>query len=176
MQSVPFHVLNGRINLNQRVSVAPGSGEGEFNTAFTYRQQTVDSEAHDAVRGNVEITPLNQAYFSSANVQIIQNKIRREVYDRSGGEFLIDPQSVDELMIIMRAMYLQYSKNLPTQIPEQIAELNQMVADWAVPKILAECSMHRTYLKDIQHLPVPLEHPVLMTMRGSKSATLDRFF
>lgn len=167
---------NGRINLSQRESVAPGSGTGEFNEAFAYRTASAKSDAADMVRSNVELTPLNQAYFSPANVQIVQNKIRREVYDRSGGEFLIDPQSVDEIMIVMRAMYLQYCKNLPDQIPQQIGELNQMVADWSVPKILAECSMHKTYLHDIQNLPVPLERPVLMSMSGTKSATLDRFF
>jgi hypothetical protein len=98
------------------------------------------------------------------------------VYDRSGGEFLIDPQSADELMIVMRAMYLQYGKNQPTNITGQIAELNQLVADWCVPKIIAECSMHKTYLRDIQNLPVPLEHPIMITKTGSKSAAFERFF
>ncbi len=65
---------------------------------------------------------------------------------------------------------------MPTRIPEQIAELNQMVADWCVPKVLAECSMHKTYLHDIQNLPVPMQAPVYMSMKGTKSATLDRFF
>lgn len=165
---------NGRMNLTQRSPAAPGSNV--TLPGFGYRTETAASEADDAIRGNVEATPLNRAYFSPANVQIIQNKIRREVYDRSGGEFLIDPQSVDQLMMIMRAMYLQYCRNMPTQIPEQIDELNQMVAEWCVPKILAECSMHKTYLRDIQSLPVPMEHPVKMSMSGTKSATFDRFF
>ncbi len=154
----------------------PSGGSEDFNRAFTYRQETVASESEDAIRGNVVATPLNQAYFSPANVQIVQNKIRKAVYDRSNGEFVIDNQSVDELMIVMRAIYLQYGRNLPTQIPEQIAALNQMVADWCVPKILAECSMHQTYLHDIQNLPVPMQSPVYMSMKGTKSATLDRFF
>jgi hypothetical protein len=151
-------------------------GSGEYVDAFAYRTRTVQSEADDAIRGNVQATPLNMAYFSPANVQIVQNKIRREVYDRSGGDFLIDPQNVDELMIVMRAMYLQYCKNQPTRIPEQIAELNQMVADWCVPKILAECSMHKTYLRDIQNLPVPMAHPVLITQAGTKETIFDGYF
>lgn len=172
---------NGRINLSYRTPATsvpgqPSGGSEDFNRAFTYRQETVASESEDAIRGNVVATPLNQAYFSPANVQIVQNKIRKTVYDRSNGEFVIDNQSVDELMIVMRAMYLQYGRNLPTQIPEQIATLNQMVADWCAPKILAECSMHQTYLHDIQTLPVPMQSPVYMSMKGTKSATLDRFF
>jgi hypothetical protein len=107
---------------------------------------------------------------------IVQNKIRREVYDRSKGEFLVDAQSADELMIVMRSMYLQYGKNLPDHISEQITELNQIVADWCVPKILAEASMHRSYLRDIQQLPVPMSHPVLLTKAGSKSEEFRGFF
>jgi hypothetical protein len=172
---------NGRINLSYRTPAGSVPGQPvtmtpEFNAAFSYRQQTAASESEDAIRGNVMPNTLNQAYFSPANVQIVQNKIRKAVYDRSGGKFVIDNQSVDELMIVLRAIYLQYGKNLPTQIPEQIAELNQLVVDWCAPKILAECSMHQTYLHDIQNLPVPMQQPVMMSMKGTKSATLDRFF
>jgi hypothetical protein len=169
-------MFNGRLNLQARESVAPGSGTGDFNAAFDYRRETVGSESRDAIRGTIEATPLNQAYFSPANVQIVQNKIRREVYDRSHGEFLVDPQSADELLIVMRAMYFQYCKNQPDHIAQQIAELNQQVADWCVPKVLAEASMYKTYLRDIQTLPVPLAQPVFLSMKGTKSQTFDRFF
>jgi len=162
---------NGRVNFGRTgvssVSKLPG---------FDFRTVTVASEADDAIRGNVTPNQLNQAFFSPANVQIVQNKLRRDVYDRSGGEFLIDDQSAEELLTIMRAMYLQYGKNQPTRIREQIEELNQIVADWAVPKIVAECSMHKTYLHDIQNLPVPLAQPVHLTQKGTKSGSFDRFF
>jgi len=162
---------NGRVNFGR-----DGPSSAKHLPGFDYRQTTVQSEADDAIRGNVTATPLNQAFFSPANVEIIQNKLRREVYERSKGEFLIDRQSVDELLIVMRAMYLQYGKNQPDHIKEQITELNQIVADWCVPKIVAECSMHKTYLHDIQNLPVPLSQPVLLTQKGTKTATFDRFF
>ena len=167
---------NGRINLTPREPAGRGDGTGEYQAQFGYRTTTAASEADDAIRGNMVATPLNTAYFSPANVVIVQNKIRREVFERSSGEVLIDAQSADELMIIMRAMYLQYGKNMPTQIREQIEELNQIVADWCVPKILAEASMHKTYLRDIQQLPVPMAHPVLLTKAGSKSEEFRGFF
>jgi len=164
---------NGRINFTGRSSA---SGSADALPGFGHRTEVAASEADDMIRGNMATNPLNSAFFSPANVQIVQNKLRRDVYDRSGGEFLIDEQSVDELMIVMRSMYLQYGKNQPTNIAGQITELNQLVADWSVPKILAECSMHKTYLHDIQHLPVPMAHPILLTKTGTKSATFDRFF
>ena len=167
---------NGRINLTPREPAGRGDGTGEYQSQFGYRTTTAASEADDAIRGNMVATPLNTAYFSPANVVIVQNKIRRDVYERSKGEFLVDAQSADELMIVMRGLYLQYGKNLPDHIPEQIAELNQLVADWCVPKVLAEASMHRSYLRDIQQLPVPMSHPVLLTKAGSKSEEFRGFF
>lgn len=165
---------NGRLNLsNMRPAV---SGSADALPGFDYRTQVGAAEGRDQIRGNMEATPLNQAYFSSANVQIVQNKIRHGVYEKSKGEFLIDPQSVDELLTVMRAMYLQYGRNLPDRIPEQIADLNQLVADWAIPKIMAEASMHKYYLRDISTMPVPMAHPMKMTMVGSKTQSLDRFF
>ncbi len=168
---------NGRVNLTRaREPAGRGPGTESYQASFGFRTEVGESDGADAVRGNVVATPMNQAYFSPANVKIVQNKIRKEVYDRSEGRFLIDEQSVDELQIVMRAMYLQYGRNLPDRIPEQIAELNQMVADWCVPRILSECQMHEHYLRDIDTLPVPLEHPIMLTKTGSKSASFDRFF
>jgi hypothetical protein len=164
-------MFNGRVNFGREGVTGASQLPG-----FDYRQKSAPSESEDAIRGNVLPNALNQTFFSPANVQIVQNKLRRDVYDRSGGDFLIDNQSVDELLIVMRAMYLQYGKNQPDHVREQIVELNQIVADWCVPKILAECSMHQTYLYDIQHLPVPLTQPVFLSQKGTKSATLDRFF
>jgi len=162
---------NGRVNFGRA-----GVTSALQLPGFDYRKESVASEADDAIRGNVMANPLNQTFFSPANVRIIQNKLRRDVYDRSKGEFLIDDQSVDELLIVMRAMYLQYGKNQPERIREQIMELNQIVTDWCIPKILSECSMHKTYLHDIQNLPVPMEQPVHISQKGTKSGTLDRFF
>jgi hypothetical protein len=162
---------NGRVNFGRE-----GVSSANQLPGFGYRTKVADSEADDAIRGNVLPNDLNRAFFSGGNVQILQNKIRRGVYDRSRGEFLIDDQSVEELLIVMRAMYLQYGKNLPTRITQQIEELNQICADWAVPKILSECSMYKTYLHDIQNLPVPLSQPVQMSVKGTRSGTLDRFF
>jgi len=162
---------NGRVSFGRE-----GPSSAAALPGFDYRQKTVQSEADDAIRGNVVATPLNQTFFSPANVQIVQNKIRREVYERSAGEYLIDNQSAEELLTVMRAMYLQYGKNQPTRIREQIEELNKLVADWSVPKIIAECSMHKTYLYDIQNLPVPLSQPVFLSQKGTKSSSFDRFF
>ena len=141
---------------------------------FAYSVTAPTNAGQDAIRGNMEHTPLNQAYFSSANFQIIQNAIRRSVYEQT--ESLIDPVSTDDLYIVMRSMYYQYCRNLDTGIPQQIQELNDRVVAWCLPKIIAEIDMDKMYLKDITTMPTPLAHPVSMTSAGTKSLPFKPFF
>jgi hypothetical protein len=70
---------------------------------FAYSVQAPSNAGQDAIRGNLERTPLNQAYFSPANFQIIQNAIRRQVYEKTGS--IIDPVSTDDLYVVMRSIY-----------------------------------------------------------------------
>lgn len=152
----------GRVNLDAEnatnVARLPG---------FQYQTQASFTANQDGIRGNWEPNTLNQTFFSEANFQIVQNKIRFDVYQKTGE--VIDPQSTDDLFMIMRAMYLQWGRNLPDHIAEQIGELNQYVSDWCVPKIVAEIKMYRQYQKDIDTMPVPLSHPVNLSAAGSRS-------
>ena len=141
---------------------------------FEYATSAPDNAGMEGVRGNLEKTPLNQAFFSAGNFQIIQNAIRRRVYDYTAN--VIDPVGTDDLFMVMRAMYLQYSRNLPTDIPEQIADLNERIVAWCVPKIVAEVNMYKQYLKDIESLPTPLAHPVNISSAGTKSLPFKPFF
>jgi hypothetical protein len=71
--------------------------------------------------------------------------------------------------MIMRAIYLQYSKNNPSNIEGQLRELNEMVITWCVPRIMSEIEQYNYYLNDISHLPIPLEQPMNMSSAGTKS-------
>jgi hypothetical protein len=152
----------GRVNLE-----AQNASEVSRLPGFQYQQTTSSTAATDGIRGNWEANLLNQTYFSPANFQIIQNKIRYAVFQETGQ--IIDEQSSDDIFMIMRAIYLTYGRNLPYNIKEQIAELNTKVADWCVPKIVAEVQMYSQYLRDIDTMPVPMEHPVSLSSAGSKS-------
>ncbi len=159
----------GRVSLTQGIDPTIARLPG-----FTSSSSAPRNAGQDGVRGNLEKTPMNQAYFSPENFQIIQNLIRRTVFEKSGE--VIDPVSADDLFMTMRAIYLQYSRNLPTDIPKQIEDLNRRVADWCVPKILAEISMYKTYLKDISSMPVPMSHPVNQSSAGTKSLPFKPYF
>lgn len=158
----------GRVNLdaqNEDIARLPG---------FQYQTSGSVSATMDGIRGNWEPNLLNQTFFSTANFQILQNKIRYEVYKQT--HTVIDEQSSDDLFMIMRAIYLTYGRNLPTNIAGQVEELNKLVADWCVPKIAAELGMYVQYLHDIDKMPVPLSHPVSQSSAGTRSLPFKPFF
>ena len=159
---------NGRVNLHSTPSstgaVVPDSA------GFSYPKQTEVSFAGDMLRGNWDHTALSDAFFTRTNADHIQQEIRKEVYRISGPKkYVIDNQDVDELKMIMRAMYLQYSKNNTFNLDGQLRELNDLVVKWAVPRIISEIEQYNYYLNDISHLPIPLEKPLNMSSAGSKS-------
>jgi hypothetical protein len=159
---------NGRVNLTPQPSTTGTSVPD--SAGFSYPKQTEVSFAGDMLRGNWDHTPVSDKFFTRNNVQIIQAAIRKEVYRMSGPkQYQIDDQDVDELKMIMRAMYLQYAKNSPYNVEGQIQELNKLVIEWAAPRIMSEIDHYHYYLNDISHLPVPLEKPLNMSSAGTRS-------
>lgn len=130
----------------------------------------------DMLRGNWEKTSVSEGFFSAENVELLQNRIRKAVFDRSQPKgYVIDKQSVEELKIIMRAIFLQYARNLPKDIPEQIEDLNTKVIDWSVPHILSAVDHYHFYINDISHLPVPMAHMQHLSRAGTKSLPANPF-
>jgi len=163
---------NGRVNFQSAPS-STGSTVPD-SAGFSYPKQTEVNFASDMLRGNWDHNALSDTFFTRANAGRIQHDIRKEVYRMSGSKkYVIDDQDVDELKMIMRAMYLQYSKNSPHNIEGQIAELNKLVIEWAAPRIMSEIDQYQYYLNDISHLPIPLEKPLNMSSAGTKSFSLQ---
>jgi hypothetical protein len=157
-----------------RVELSGGTGDVANVRGFEYATTAPSSAPTSGIRGNMEANPLNQAYFSAPNFQIIQNAIRKTAHDKTGE--IIDPVSTDDLFMVMRAIYLQYGRNLPNQIREQIEELNERVVAWCVPKIVAEVNMYKTYTKDISSMPIPMAHPMSQSSAGTRSLPFKQFF
>jgi len=168
----PVGGMNGRVNL----SAPSGPGGSAEVPGFSHRTTTEATFATDALRGNWEVTPLSKAFFSKENAMIIQNAIRKTVYEKSGSKkYKIDDQSADELTIIMRTMYLQYAQNLPYDIPGQVDDLNQKVVNWSAPHILSAVDHYQYYLNDISHMPIPLARSVSLSSAGTKTLPQNPF-
>lgn len=119
--------------------------------------------------GIYEPTLLNKLYFSKDNLNIIQDDIRYNVYLKTNKKFIIDRQSDVDIQIIMRSMFLQHSPNLNDNITKQIQYLNQLVVDWATPRIISEIEQYNGYLNEIQYMPIPMDRPKNLSSKGERT-------
>ena len=133
------------------------------------------SSFRDAMTGNWNNTALSDAFFSAENIQIVQNGIRAGVYKKSNGQYVVGEQNCDELKIVMRSIFLQYSQNLPSNIPQQISTLNQYVLDYCVKFVYGEAQGYMKYKFDASTLVVPIPLPIL-SKTNDKQLILKNFF
>ena len=121
----------------------------------------------DIISNIVVPNALSRTFFSNDNMERIQNQIVNDVYNKSQKK--ISKQSYQELQIIMKSIYLQYSRNLPNNIEEQVLTLNKYVVDYSVPTIISNVLEYNKYLQDITS-PIPvMPRSVNASNKGSRS-------
>jgi len=121
----------------------------------------------DIISNIVVPNALSRTFFSNDNVERIQNEIVNNVYNQS--KKLISRQSYQELQIIMKSIYLQYSRNLSNNIEEQVYTLNKYVIDECVSIIIPNVIQYNKYITEITGpLPVP-PRSINVSNKGEKS-------
>lgn len=161
---LPLNLRNGRINI--------------MDTMFSKKinKPTILSEDQsNSISRNLEHSSLSRKFFSRDNINKIHKKIIIGVYDKSNKKYLISKQDEKELLIIMRSYYLQYGKNLTTDIQGQVNTLNKMVIDWSIDEIIKNIDQYMIYKQTASILPMPLEHSQLPSQKGTKTLEIKSF-
>jgi hypothetical protein len=144
-----------------------------------YQTKEIDNKTFyaEAVQGHTKPNEVSNLFFSEKNINFsekninaLQDGIRYRIFNETG--VTIGRQSDNDLKIIMRSIYLQYSKNLPTKVIEQVRELNKKVLDWSVKEVLSNLKQFQKYKKDVSTMPIPLERSPLITTKGTKTLEL----
>ena len=112
-----------------------------------------------------------RTFFSNDNVERIQNKIIDDVFKASSKQ--VSKQSYQELQIIMKSIYLQYSRNLDTDIEGQVVKLNKYVIDECVHIIVPNMMQYNNYIKDITSPIAVMPLPQNVSNKGSKQYDLS---
>lgn len=116
---------------------------------------------------DLEKTPLSRMFFSRKNVDYLQYMMKKLVHKETG--HIIGRQSDEELLIIMRSIYLQHSKNLPHDLSRQVAELNYRVLKYSVyDEILPKVKGYMTYLNDNLRTNVVLPRERYVNIKGAR--------
>ena len=170
LSNIAASKLNGRVNL-----LEPEDPNARFKMFERIAIKNKATEYRAPLEGVWEESLLAKLFFSSENLQIIQNALRAGVYKVSNEKYIIPPQNIQALKIIMRSTFLQYSKNSPENITEQISDLNKIVLDYCIPFVYNECVSYMKYVQDQSTLVMPLERE-LKVDRDYKQLELKPWF
>jgi len=163
------------MNSNGRVNILGPNIDNQFALSDRIPINSTKYSFRDAMTGNWYDTQLSNAFFSVKNIQIVQNGIRSGVYNKSNKQYVIGEQNPDELQIIMRSIFLQYSKNLPDNIPQQINDLNKNVFDYAINQVYGEADGYMKYKRDASTMWTPIAMPIL-SYSNDKQLELKKWF
>lgn len=161
-------------NSNGRVDIDGPNIETKFSMVDKIPVNT-NVNYLNSLTGNMERSRLSDAYFSLENIEIIQHGIRKGVYDKSNQKILIDNQPKDNIVTVMRAIYLQYSKNLDTDITSQIDELNNLVLDFCIKNVYSEAVAYLNYKRDVSNMYTPMSAPIYSS-KTNKTLQQKNFF
>lgn len=155
---------------NGRINIVEPSTKNLFDMYDKIPRDSKATEFREALVGNWQDTTLSKAFFSAQNIQIIQNAIRAGVFQASKGQYVIAPQDLDNLKIIMRSTYLQYAANANDNIPQQVYQLNRIVTDYAIKQVYSEAQSYMKYIHDASTMYTPMDRPV---QPNNPTKTLD---
>lgn len=144
---------NGRINI-----IEPPNPNIQFQMAEKIALKNKASDFREAPSG-LEDNVLSQVFFSKENIQIIQNGIRAGVYKMSNDKFVISPQNIDTIKIIMQSIYYQYAQHFEDDITKQVESLNKKVLDYSINDTYNAAMAYVKYCEDQSTLVVPLNKP-----------------
>jgi hypothetical protein len=165
---------NCYFNSNGRVDIKSPNTQNLFNLYDKIPAHQCTT-FRNPLEGIWENSVLSELYFSRENLEIIQNAIRRGIYDKTNGKYIIDNQDCDALKTIMRGIYLEHSANLPYNITQQIEELDKMVINYCIQQIYSELRGYVQYLHDASTLVVPIAPPIFSKL-SDKQLELKPWF
>jgi hypothetical protein len=138
---------------------------------------TGNEKLESVVRGmtrtiHLQDTDLSLRFFSVANVQEIQNRLRDFVRRETG--YTVERQSDDALLAAMRHVYVRDARNNGMDVGRELARLNSIVLSETVPLVITGLTQYLAYLRDASRLPPPLPRPLQTSIKGSKTVELFR--
>jgi hypothetical protein len=129
----------------------------------------------EAIKGVHSNNELANIFFSKSNIDLIQDSIRYLVNQKTCGKYVISRQSDSELKLIMRAFYLQEGRHKQYNVTDEVKELNTLVLNFAVPRVIQEIGMYMHYKNDIDKIPMPLARSQNMSSKGTKQLVSKEF-
>jgi hypothetical protein len=154
---------NGRVDI---------SGKYENNhrmPLFSEETNGIEEYNTHSIAHAYEGTRSQFAFFSKINITHLQKLLKYHVWLQSDKKHLIGYQDPNQLIIIMKSIYLQYGQNNEVDIRKQTKRLNAFVLEYAVPNILLNIEQNKAYKKSVSNLPKPMDLPKYISSAGTRT-------
>ena len=89
-------------------------------------------------------------FFSDNNLELINKELVLRVFDYTNSKVKIPFQSRNDMLLVMRFIYVTYAKNLEKDINKQVYKLNCRVVNEIFPKLISEIKSYMLYLEEIE--------------------------
>lgn len=119
---------------------------------------------------HLQDTETSRLFFGAPNIEALQAGLARAIRDRTG--YSIDRQSEEQLLIVMRYVYMQSGRNCGGA--REVARLNELVLREIVPQVGAGLAQYIDYLRDASTMYTPLARGQATSIKGTKSLEVFR--
>ena len=131
---------------------------------------TEGSISKKLLAGTTHPTPISELYFSRPNIKRIQNAIKIQVYNRTNGKYVLNvEQNENDLLVVMRAVYIADAVEAPYRITHQVKELNKKTVERIVPDMISLIKQDEQYQKEITTPLQPIALPVCSNVKGLRT-------
>lgn len=139
-----------------------------------------ENTSYRSILGNMFTrSVLSDMYFSDKNLRHVKKILCETIRQQSGGAYNITPesQSDNNVLTVMRYMYIEHAKHWEHSYVEQIAELNLKVLTDMVPRMMAKISQELSYQRDHSHQHYTVPRAENVSSAGTRSnRSVSSFF
>ena len=151
--------MTNNTNTNGRINIMGPNVSTKFSMMDKIPLNT-RTDYTNVLTGTFERNSLSDTFFSQNNIEVIQNGIKKGVYDRSNSKIIVGNQPTDQIVSVMRSMFYQHSKNLDTNISQQVQELNNYVLQFCINNVYVEAVAYLKYREDASRMHMPMSAPI----------------
>jgi hypothetical protein len=144
-----------------------------YASNINYDQNICDNHETStlALRGiGMDNTNVSKLYFSGQNIKRIQKQIRQQIHIQSEGKFKLDvDQNEMDLLIAMRAVYIEHGKHQDSHVVRQVKKLNEQLLDYIMPDIMTNVNQYYGYIREINEPLKPILRPMNVSHAGRRA-------
>lgn len=138
---------------------------------FPHAMKGSNTMHFDLLRTQMEESDLSRAFFSEGNVQLLKQQLADGVKEKSKGMYVISPeaQSTESMMTIMTSIFLDNARHLPNDVAGQVQDLNRLVLNDIVPRVMTNIQMELTHRRDRCQQPLTMDRALNVSRAGTRS-------